>query len=106
MLRSRRLMSFEASSTRSRAPEFQNVVPSGLRRAAGQLPAAFVDRAVDGSHLSQTKTPPFCGGVQSGGVSLLAHCKTLVSGGDTLFRLVRLAQHVAAGPHGFDEGAA
>jgi hypothetical protein len=28
-------MSFEASSTRSRAPEFQNVVPSGLRRAAG-----------------------------------------------------------------------
>jgi len=28
-------MSFEASSTRSRAPEFQKVVPSGLRRTAG-----------------------------------------------------------------------
>jgi hypothetical protein len=28
-------MSFEASSTRLRAPEFQTVVPSGLRRTAG-----------------------------------------------------------------------
>src|SRR5438876_1239447 len=32
--------------------------------------------------------------------------ETLVSGGDALFVLVRLAQHVAAAPHGFDEVAA
>ena len=36
---SRRLMSFEASSPRSRAPEFQNVAPSGLRRTAGATAA-------------------------------------------------------------------
>jgi hypothetical protein len=47
-------MSFEASSTRSRAPEFQNVVPSGLRRAAGQLPGAFAQSRCCGS-----LNPPF-----------------------------------------------
>src|SRR5205823_14996899 len=52
------------------------------------------------------KNPAIRGGVQSGGVSLAARHKPCGSGGDELFDLVRLAQHVAAAPHGLDEVAA
>jgi hypothetical protein len=43
MLRSRRLKSFAASSTRSHAPEFQNVVPSGLWAARDGLKTKFAN---------------------------------------------------------------
>src|SRR5205823_14172546 len=47
--------------------------------------------------ISKTKTPPFAAGSSWGDQAKSR------SGGDALFHLVRLAQHIAAAPHCFDE---
>jgi hypothetical protein len=50
-------MSFEASSTRSRAPEFQNVVPSGLRRALGNCRGLLRSSAAAGRSIRRLYSP-------------------------------------------------
>src|ERR1700722_644045 len=55
---------------------------------------------------SPNKNPAIYGGVQSGGESRSGSSVNLRSGGNALFDLVRLAQHIAAAPHGLDEVAA
>src|SRR6202166_1563543 len=53
----------------------------------------------------QTKTPPFTAGSSPGGGALQARGNAW-SGWNSLFDLVRLAQHIATAPHGLDEVAA
>src|ERR1700722_8006787 len=55
---------------------------------------------------SPNKNPAIYGGVQSGGESRSGSSVNLRSGGNALFDLLRLAQHIAAAPHGLDEVAA
>src|SRR3984957_18737350 len=55
---------------------------------------------------SPNKNPAIYGGVQSGGESRSGSSVNLRSGGNALFDFVRLAQHIAAAPHGLDEVAA
>src|SRR5579864_3428161 len=52
----------------------------------------------------QNKNPAICGGVQSGRSEPTGSHET-GSGGNALFMVVRLAQHVAAAPHRLDEVA-
>src|SRR5262245_32926909 len=58
------------------------------------------------SYPPKTKTPPFAAGSSRGGASHLGLATEGRSGRDPLVGLVRLAQHVAAAPHGLDEVAA
>src|SRR3954447_2036705 len=64
----------------------------------GTVPAAAsVTRSLLRGAIAKTKTPPFAAGSSWGGSAKSR------SGGDALFHLVRLAQHIAAAPHCFDE---
>src|ERR1700737_1616427 len=54
---------------------------------------------------AENKTPAVCGGVPVGRRRAAQARRKLVSGGNALFDLVRLAQHIAAAPHGLDEVA-
>src|SRR6185437_6632075 len=55
---------------------------------------------------SPNKNPAVAAGSSPGGAGVAARDKTMSSGGNALFVLMRLAQHVAAAPHGLDEVAA
>jgi hypothetical protein len=65
-------MSFEASSTRSRAPEFQNVVPFGLRRTAGRRASwgLCASALVWTAQSAACDRPEKDGGLFSGGVKV------------------------------------